>query len=159
MLNVSIEDNLFIIKSIKEEDLKHIEAWLIDQREVINTKELYERFLEYYLSEGEFFFKIQEQDNIIGIFRGRIEFYEYNKAWLSFFIFDKNSDKGYILDSIIDYFRKNYSVREIETGVISSNIKGIKFLKSHGFEVARISRGYFKDNGEENDMMIMRRIV
>ena len=89
MFNIDIKFENFSIMNVEEEDILKIENWMDNQQGFnidvglnYGTNELYERYLECYMSEGEYFLKVLCGSKLIGIIKGRIEFKNPNEVWI-----------------------------------------------------------------------------
>ena len=78
MLDVEINFKDMKISGVEEKDLIGIQKWMeankVFLKEESTLEELKNRFLESYISECEFFFKIEKSEKLSGILKGRIEF-------------------------------------------------------------------------------------
>ncbi|MCD3331341.1 GNAT family N-acetyltransferase, partial [Clostridium botulinum] len=81
MFDIKLEFDNIKILSIEKEDVSPIYKWIRcnnqflqnEGNENITYDKFYEHFLEYYFSECEFFLKINKENKLIGIFKGRTE--------------------------------------------------------------------------------------
>lgn len=167
MFDVHIQLEDINISSIEKQDVLDIQKWInyqncnsTDIDEPLPLKEFYERFLEYYISESEFFLKINQGDKLIGVLKGRIEFKNTNEVWLRYFLLDHNlRGRGIgskIINNIKDYFSNNLGIDSFYTGVCEKDTRILKFWKKNNFQLFRISKNYFDNDGQELDMIIMR---
>lgn len=167
-ININFED--ISISSIEREDIIEIQKW-INTQETCNGKalvkpldleEFVERFIEYYMSESEFFLKIKKSDELIGIFKGRIEFKNLNEIFIWCYIIDNSlRGQGYgtkILNSILNYFNNNLGIGSFSTGIVEGNIRAIRFWNKNKFSLLRISRNFFNIDDKEFDMLILKRL-
>ena len=100
MLDVKIEYKDIKISNVQEKDLVTIQK-LMNKKDFLegetNLEELRERFLESYISQCEFFLKIEKSSILIGILKGRIEFKNENELWIWYFYLSevyKNTNLG-----------------------------------------------------------------
>lgn len=167
MFDVHIQLEDINISSIEKQDVLDIQKWInyqtcnsTDRDKPLPLTEFYERFLEYYISESEFFLKINLGDKLIGVLKGRIEFKNPNEVWLSYFILDHNlRGRGIgskIIDNIKNYFLHNFGIDNFYTGVCEKDTRILKFWKKNNFQLFRVSKNYFNNDGQELDMIIMR---
>lgn len=169
MFEVKCNFEDYSISSLESEDIKYLQELLnsqptlyINSGKSIELNELQERFLEYYVSEGEFFVKIKFKNNIIGLIKGRLEFKNICEIWIWYFIIDNNyRGKGVgskILNSICNYFKLNYGAVYTYTGVIESDEGNLNFFKNNSFTLYRISEGFFNISNESKNMLILKRV-
>lgn len=164
-INVNVED--IRISSIERQDIVKIQKWINYQnhtyeheREPLGLKEFYERFLEYYVSENEFFLKITKEDNLIGILKGRIEFKNLNEVWIWYFIIDnKYRRAGYgsrIIKAVESYFWSSFGINNFYTGVCEKDSEALRFWNRNQFKLVRVSKEYFNINGRDLDMLVLK---
>lgn len=166
MFDINVEFNDICVRSIQEKDIYKLKRWFISQhmdlKYYIDFNDLYERFLEYYMSECEFFLKISKDGNLSGILKGRIEFKSKNMVWISCFCVDKSMiDEGkqkIILQNIIDYFCKSFGVSCFLTGVAQSEKSTIKILREINFKVVRINKEFYTNYKDKEDLFILQKI-
>ncbi|OPJ63746.1 GNAT family N-acetyltransferase [Clostridium oryzae] len=164
MFNVEISCEDIFISNIEKEDFDDIENWMKHQvgecYEImwINISELRDRLVEYYISGNEIFLKLIKDDCIIGVFKGRIE---EDKLLIWCYIIEndlrRNGVGSFILEIIIDYFKKNYGITNYITGVVGDNDGSIKFWNKNKFNEYRISKNFFSNGKEEKDMLLLKR--
>lgn len=169
MFDVNLNFDDVSISSIMKEDIKLIEHLLSSQKccidlstqLTIDRDELYQRFLEYYMNECEFFLKINKAGNLSGILKGRIEFKNPNEVWIWYFLLDddlKSKDlENRVIDNIMLYFNKVYGIRDFFTGVQNKSENIIRFWKDNGFKVIRVSQDFYDKNDGYADMLILKR--
>ncbi|KAJ53793.1 ribosomal protein S18 acetylase RimI-like enzyme [Clostridium tetanomorphum] len=170
MLDVSIDFEDINIMNVEKEDISFMQEWINYQssymeQNIVNPMkfdELYERFLEYYISESEFFLKIIKNNELIGVIKGRLEFKTVIEVWVGCFLIDKDMRyKGIgskILKEFIDYLIKEYNVKKFFATVMAKSHDTIKFWKKNNYEILRISKNYYNIDGEESDMIILKRV-
>ncbi|AGK97028.1 GNAT family N-acetyltransferase [Clostridium pasteurianum] len=170
MFDVNIKYGDFSISSVEREDVKHIQLWYNNQKsflynsnDYLGTNEFYERFLEYYMSECEIFLKIIKRNNIIGIFRGRIEFKNKNIVWASCFAMESasldNNEGNIILDKILKYFLHNFGIEDFLIGVSVKDKKILNVLKNSGFQMVRISNDFFMNESNNGNAVILKKKI
>lgn len=169
MFDVSINYDDVRISSIEKEDIKLLERWLNSQKCYmeqgeqfsIDYSELYQRFLEYYVSECEFFLKIIKADKLSGILKGRIEFKNPNEVWIGCFFIDNDMrNKGLgssILKSIMLYFNKVYGIKDFFTGTAQKSEGNLRFWKNNGYKVIRVARDFYSFKSSNEDMLILKK--
>lgn len=166
MLDVEIKFKDIRISNVKGKDLIEIQSWMETNNDFLkeesNFEDLRNRFLESYISQCEFFFKIEKDKKLLGILKGRIEFKIQNELWIWFFYVDNKYRyedlRSTIINSVINYFFKKYGVNIFFARVIRNEPDNINFWKNIGFNVTRIVRNFYNINGENIDMVLMKRI-
>lgn len=167
MFDIHIAENTIDISSVEREDIVVIQKWINnqnanyrDKEKELDLKEFYERFLEYYVSEGEFFLKINKDKKLIGVLKGRLEFKNPTEVWFWYFLLDNDlREKGIgskIINRVMNYFSDGFGITSFYTGVCEKDTRIIKFWKKNCFNTIRISKGFFDINGREMDMIVMR---
>lgn len=167
MFDISFGFDDINITSLESIDLSYAQKWLnqqsnfyINSGKPIDSKEFHERFLEYYVSEGEFFLKIKKSDELIGLLKGRIEFKNNNEVWIWYFIIDskyRGKEIGSkILNGLCSYFKKNYGVYDFYTGIVDDDKKALQFWNKNKFTLFRISEDYFSTEEKKKNMLILK---
>ncbi|WP_138204040.1 GNAT family N-acetyltransferase [Haloimpatiens lingqiaonensis] len=147
MFQVDLKFEDICIESINKDDLVGVYNWVKDNnvykdgRENLDFKDFCDRFLEYYLGEGEVFLKITRNNHIIGLFKGAIEFKDYNEFWIRYFGLKDNVNTEYIKNSLLKKIIKIF--REFNIGkfyvIISSDEKDeLNFWNKNGFLLVKI---------------------
>lgn len=166
-INIHFED--VNISSIVKEDVVSIQRWINSQQfyedealsKPMDLKELQERFIEYYMSENEFFLKIFKADELVGIFKGRVEFKNPNEVLIWCYILDKNfrgSGLGTrILNEVITYFKQNFGITNFSTTIVKGNSESTRFWAKNKFQLLRISKNFYNIEGKILDMIILKR--
>lgn len=166
MFDVSIQFEDISILNMEEKDMLLVQQWMNEEQsshinEPLKLNELYERFLEYYVSECEFFLKILKNNIFVGILKGRIEFKNPNEVWIwDFYIDNKIVEEnlaGKILNNIMKFFFESYGIMDFFTGIAEKDMKTIKFLKKNKFQLLRISKDFYNINEKYMDMLIFKR--
>lgn len=167
MFDINIYMDNVLISSIERQDIVKIQKWINyqnyiceDKAERLGLKEFYERFLEYYVSESEFFLKITKDDEMIGILKGRIEFKNPNEVWIWYFILD-NKYRGMgigsrIIKNIKSYFFNNFGINNFYVGVCERDVEALKFWNKSQFKLIRVSKEYFNINNKKIDMLVLK---
>jgi GNAT superfamily N-acetyltransferase len=165
MLDVEIEYKDIKISNVQEKDLVTIQK-LMNKKDFLegetNLEELRERFLESYISQCEFFLKIEKSSILIGILKGRIEFKNENELWIWYFYLSevyKNTNLGGILiKEIVEYFSREYDVTEFFARTIKNEIENMNIWKRAGYKAIRIVKNFYDIDGKHMDMIIMKKI-
>lgn len=160
MVKVDFTEENFSFKSIEEADLDTLEQWLKENNDEddtcysLDSQIFYRRFLEYYVTEDECFIKIMKNNNIIGIFKGRLELEDKKELFIWLYVIDKEIRlKGYgskIIESIIGYFKDKYSIETIKVGIVEENSVGLAFWQANGFSKIRSVKNFFQSENQEN---------
>jgi RimJ/RimL family protein N-acetyltransferase len=166
-MDISFDD--ITISSVLRGDILNIQKWMNSQQfyedealsKPMALRDLKERFLEYYMSENEFFLKIVKDDILIGIFKGRVEFKNPNEALVWCYILDE-SYRGLglgsqILNKILQYFKESFGIINFSTSIVDGNKAVIKFWEKNKFICSRVSKGFFNVDGKVLDMLIYKR--
>lgn len=164
-INIKIDD--ISISSIEKEDIIYIQKWINNQQALninienpLGLKELYQRFLEYYVSESEFFLKLNRGENLIGVLKGRLEFKNNNEVWFWYYLIDHEfRGKGIgsnIVKEVMNYFSNNFGIYNFYTGVPAKDDDIKRFWLNNNFNLIRVSKNFFNINGEEIDMLILK---
>lgn len=167
MLDLKISFNNINILNIEKEDLPQIQFWMEAEKQFIYSEncleELYERYLESYISECEFFLKITKADKIIGILKGRLELKNPNEVWIWFFYLNneyRNAGLGSeIMKQLTNYFLDEYGIDIFFTRIIKDDGESISFWKKIGFDTIRVVKDFYCDNGKCMDMLIMKKVI
>jgi len=166
MFDVHFDIENISVSSIEKEDVLSVQHWINNQyinseiEKPLMFKDFYERFLEYYVSENEFFLKFNMNDKLIGVIKGRIEFKNSNEVWLWYYLLDnEHRTQGLgskIIKSIIKYFNVELGIFDFFAGVCEKDIGIIRFWKKNNFKPIRISKDFFNISGEDMDMIILK---
>lgn len=168
MFNIDIVFDDVSISSVEKEDIFKIENWInsqqmfnIDAGQNYSIKEFYERYLEYYVSEGEYFLKVLCNSEIIGIIKGRIEFKNPNEVWIMCFLIEHNLYDEVISTTIINEFLKhlyiNYGIGNFYTFVSADNHEMLKLWNHNSFELCRVTSNFLEINSEDKDILILKK--
>ncbi|MGV8984191.1 GNAT family N-acetyltransferase [Clostridium sp.] len=168
MFNIDIVFNDVSILSVEKEDISQIESW-INNQQVFNEeagknyaiKDFYERYLEYYVSEGEYFLKILCGSELIGIIKGRIEFKNPNEVWIMCYLLEFRLYDDDISTEIINEFLKhlyeNYGICNFYTFVSAKNHDMLKLWKKNNFEISRVTSNFLEIDSEDTDILILKK--
>ena len=170
MFNIDINFDDIKIINVEKEDVINIEKWINSEQafnvEALNSfgiKEFYERYLEYYLSEGEYFLKILCGDKLIGIIKGRIEFKNPNEVWIMSYLLEFRLYSAGISNTIINEFLKylygNYGISNFYTFVSINNPVMLEFWKNNNFEVSRITSNFLELHSKDEDILILKKRI
>lgn len=171
MFDIEIHFECYDITSILSRDVMQIQQWINNQdfygeeaiTRPLNFDELNERFIEYYMSENEFFLKIESHNKIIGIFKGRVEFKNPHEVMIWCYILDSElRGKGIgtkILNQIILFFNEKLGITNFYSGIMEGSIRAIRFWNKNYFRILRISKGFFSNEPKSLDLLVLRRKV
>jgi RimJ/RimL family protein N-acetyltransferase len=169
MFDVNIHFDDINISSIVREDIVNVQRWINSQQlyegealsKSMDLKELKERFIEYYMSENEFFLKIKKCGELIGIFKGRVEFKTPNEVLVWCYMLDKDfrgSGLGTrILNEVIGFFKENFGIMNFSTTMVKGNSEATRFWTKNKFQLLRITKNFFNIEGKSLDMIILKR--
>ena len=145
MFHINLEFDDIKISSIEKEDLLGVYGWLQYEDNFIEYDDFYERFLEYYLNECEFFLKVYKDKDLIGIIKGNVEFKNPNEVWLVYFIIgSKERSKGLgsrILNYIINYFSKDCGIVRFYARIQETNFETLGFWMENQFNPIKLLQG------------------
>lgn len=170
MFNIDIVSDGISIMNVDKEDILEIQEWINNQR-VFNIdaiknygiKEFYERYLEYYVSEGEYFLKVLCGSELIGIIKGRIEFKNPNEVWIMCYLLEFKLYGTNIFNLIINEFLKhlyeNYGIRNFYTFASVNNHEMLELWKNNNFEVSRVTSNFLAIDGDDKDILILKKTI
>lgn len=150
MFDVKLNFEDVEISSLEKEDLDDVYNWLKNQylyleNERLQKRDFYERFLEYYINECEFFVKIKKRGQLIGILKGNIEFKNPNEVWLSYFLLDyrltQNGIGSSILNSVMKYFEKDCGISNFYINLKEESLFSVEFWRKNNFKIHTLFRG------------------
>jgi RimJ/RimL family protein N-acetyltransferase len=151
MFDIKLKINDIQVMSIEKDDISDTYSWFKEEYNYLDENnpyelsesQFYDRFIEYYLSECEFFTKVIMGDELIGIFKGRIEFRNPNKVWIGYLLIgERYRNKGIgtkVLNSMINYFNIEFGIFNFYTKLKENDIKSIDFWKKNSFIVSQLS--------------------
>ncbi|MFQ8921598.1 MAG: GNAT family N-acetyltransferase [Clostridium paraputrificum] len=168
MVDIDFEFKDYIVSSVEEDGLEELNNWIkINNSEdhtyySLDSQMFYRRFLEYYVTENEFFLEIYKNNELVGVFKGRLELENKKELFIWLFIIKKElRNEGYgseIVEGVIEYFMRLYTIDTIKVGVVQNNLEGISFWNSKGFKVERMTKDFFQDEEENGrNLVIMQR--
>ncbi|MDR5586137.1 MULTISPECIES: GNAT family N-acetyltransferase [Clostridium] len=169
MVDVEFYYEDFEITSVKKSDIDRLNKWIIlnDKFSVdlfsLDQQLFFRRFLEYYLTEEELFLKIEKDNEIYGVFKGRLELQEKSELFIWLYLIDSRfRNKGLgknMLIEILQYFKSKYCIECFKVGVNSKNKRAVKFWNNSGFNKLRIAKNFFEDSKyETSDLLILNKI-
>ncbi|WP_097026070.1 GNAT family N-acetyltransferase [Clostridium peptidivorans] len=169
MLDVNLIIDNMIISSIQKEDIPYVgnyfKSQCKSQNEELEISNIYEKFLEYYVSENEFFLKIndKETNDILGIIKGRVEFKNPHEAWIwSISLNQSIRSKGIgsiILKELSIYLKEEYGVRCFYTRIIKENSSKLNFWTKNGYEIIKVSKDIYKINDKKTNMFVLKKSI
>ena len=170
MFNIDIKFDDVRIMSVEKEDVFEIENWInnqqafnIDARKNYGIKEFYERYLECYMSEGEYFLKVLRGRELIGIIKGRIEFKNPNEVWIMCYLIEfklyDDDISSTIINEFLKHLYKNYGIRNFYTFVSANNHAMLRLWKNNDFEISRVTSNFLETDSEKKDILILKKII
>lgn len=170
MFNIDIKFDDVSIANVEKEDVFKIKNWInnqhvynIDDGLNYDTREFYERYLEYYVSEGEYFLKVLCGSELIGIIKGRIEFKNTNDVWIMCYLIESRMYGDDVSSRIINEFSKhlyeNYGICNFYTFVSANNNEMLKLWKNNNFEISRVTSNFIEIDSKDKDILILKKII
>jgi RimJ/RimL family protein N-acetyltransferase len=157
------KDELNSVLKLYNESFESMFATGIDRD--LSYKDIQEKYLEVLINSYEFFAGIylKNEANIIGVVKGRIDYEDSEKFWISsFLIGKKHRNEGVgrrCINALISYMSETYDVKTASIGVLSNNSYGINFWKSMGFYHDRTIKEFISFNNAFEDFIIMKRDI
>ena len=170
MFNIDIKFDDISIISVEKEDVATIESW-INKQQILNIdagknygiNEFYERYLEYYLSEGEYFLKVLCGSKLIGVIKGRIEFKNPNEVWIMCYLLEfklyAEDISTTIIKKFLEHLYENYGIRNFYTFVSTNNHDMLRLWKNNSFEISRVTSNFLKIDSEDSDILILKKTI
>lgn len=170
MFNIDIVSHDISIMNVEKEDMLKIQKWINNQR-VLNVyakknygiKDFYERYLEYYVSEGEYFVKVLSESELIGIIKGRIEFKNPNEVWIMCYLIEiklYSTDLAtLIINKFLTHLYENYGMRNFYTFVSVNNLEMLELWKNNDFKISRVTNNFLEVDGKDKDILILRKMI
>ncbi|HEY5501100.1 MAG TPA: GNAT family N-acetyltransferase [Candidatus Humimicrobiaceae bacterium] len=170
MFNIAIKfDNISIV-NVEKEDVFKIKNWInnqhvynIDDGLNYDTREFYERYLEYYVSEGEYFLKVLCGSELIGIIKGRIEFKNPNEVWIMCYLIEDKMHAADVSSTIINQFSRHlyesYGICNFYTFAKVNNNEMLKLWKNNNFEISRVTSNFIEIDSKDKDILILKKII
>lgn len=173
MLALDFNQGDFSFKSIKKEELKSVLNLYNESYESmfatgidrdLSFDDILEKYLEVLINNYEFFAGIYLDDDVMaGVVKGRIDYDDNEKFWISSFLIGKNHrNEGMgkmCVDALISYMREIFEVKAVYTGVLSNNSFGIAFWKRAGFRHHRTIKKFISFNSAYEDFLIMKKNI
>ncbi|MFZ5352973.1 MAG: GNAT family N-acetyltransferase [Bacillota bacterium] len=174
MLTISLQSDNLLFRDISKENLERV-LELYNQNEqnmyatgidhIMSLEEIHEKYLEVLVNSHEFFtglfIKTADQEELIGVIKGRIDYENCEEAWISSILIDsKHQYKGIgkkTINTVIELLNKTYDVRRIYVGLIEGNKIGKSFWQRLGFNYHRTIDQYMKLNNNVEDFIIMKK--
>jgi len=166
MFDIDMQFNDVNICSIENEDVVFIQDWFnskhgVCDKNAIDLQEFHKRFLEYYVSECEFFLKINKNNKFIGVIKGRIEFKNPNEVWFSCYLLDSGErGKGLgtdIINYVVKCFNESYGINSFYVAVELENPTMLRFWKNNRFELQRVCKNLYGLQFQAKDMLLLKR--
>lgn len=157
MFDLNIENDSFILSNVEKDDMEDILkllnkikvhnyinklAFEYPVKEVLIKEEYFkERFIEYYMSECEYFSKIYYNKILVGIIKGRIEFKNENEDWIGELLIEE-SFRGLgigksVMKLVTGYLNEEFEIKRYYTKVNIKNKELMSFWKSIGFKTVK----------------------
>ena len=169
MLDLALMKDGIAISSINKEDAFSISQWIereknyLKESSSINSIEFDEfmkRFIEYYITDNEIFLKLQKEDEIIGVLKGRVE----GKELIFWFFMLGYEYRGRglgkeIINIIIEHFCNDKGIKSFSAAVSSGNEQALRFWKNNDFEAVRITKNFFEDVKDDKDLIIFKKML
>ncbi|MCR1935295.1 GNAT family N-acetyltransferase [Clostridium tepidum] len=166
MLDINLKYNDIEIVNVEKENIEDIFHMMKSNKNEVNLafhplsneKELEDTFIEYYLSECEFFIKITYKSRLIGLIKGRAEFKNPNEIWILYFLKDKysleNKEWYNIIHNLEIYFFKQYSIDNFYVVIDNNNLNFINIFKGNGFSISRMYEKNGYNHIESNEVVL-----
>lgn len=170
MFSIDVKYKDITISSIKTGDMNKVKVWLTEEQsknsneiDNLNIEEFNNRYIEYVVSENEIFTKINKNNILIGILKGRLEFKEKNELWISFFQIDSRfrglGIGSEILANLNKYFDSKFGINTFYSLISSGNELVEKFWNNCGYFIVRTAKDFYNINGKPYDMLILKRTI
>ncbi|WP_051931377.1 GNAT family N-acetyltransferase [Clostridium sp. KNHs214] len=165
MFQVDLNFKDIYVDSIDKKDLVEVYNWIKrnnvynDRKKNLSFKEFCDRFLEYYLGEGEVFLKITKDSEVIGILKGRIEFKNPNEFWIRYFGMNANFMDAHIqkmiLRKIIKVFN-SYGIEKFYVIISSEEKEDLNFWNKNGFLLVRVCSDIVNIKGKDKTFILLK---
>lgn len=174
MLTLDIYDDILKFCNVNKDNFKQILKWYnniscykfatgIDKP--ISLQELYQKYIEVFVSKSEFFSGIylKPNDELIGIIKGGVNSRFHNSLWInSIIICEHFQNKGYgtrTINLVSEYFMKYYNVNNVYVSVLDKNIKARNFWSKLGFtELRKMNNHLIMDNQKQNVIIMGKKL-
>ena len=169
MLDLALIKDGIAISSINKEDAFSVSQWIESEKNSlgepsyinsIKFDEFMKRFIEYYITDNEIFLKLQREEEILGVLKGRIEDDELI-IWF-FMLGYKYRGKGLgkeIINMLIEHFYITEGIKSFSAAVSSGNKVGARFWENNDFEAVRITKNFFEDIDKDKDLIIFKKVI
>lgn len=149
MFDIKLKINNIEVINIEKDDICEIYNWYKKEsislyesnKDEVNENEFHDRFIEYYLSECEFFAKITLCGELIGMLKGSIEFKNPNNVWFRYLLISskyRNKEIGSsVIKSAIKYFNSNYGIYNFYIKLREDEKRSLSFWRKNGFEISK----------------------
>lgn len=164
MFDIKLKVNDIELMSIEKDDISETYNWFNaesnyldrDNFDKVSESQFYDRFIEYYLSECEFFTRLMMNNELIGILKGRIEFKNPNEVWIGYLLISeryRNKKVGTtVLNSVINYFNTDLGIFNFYIKLKKNDMDSLNFWKKNGFIVSQLSN----ENNLVKDIILKR---
>lgn len=164
MLNLSFNYYPIYVKSVEASDIESISDMLnkdssissMVERKSISVQKLRLRFIEYFISDDDFFLKIQYGTQIIGIIKGRIN-YEDLSAWISLFYVESGYRRRgigkYVYREIEAILFNKFRINSVTVSIMHSAYDELMFWENLGFSINRIVNNFYDYYNEKIPMV------
>lgn len=165
MVNINFNYENYTFESVKESDFKELIEWMRKNNETyditysLDSQVFYQRFIEYYVTDNECFIIIKKENNIVGVFKGRLDLEDKEELFIWYFTIDRKfRGKGLgseIIERIIEYFESRYSISVTKVGIVEDNRGALNFWKSIRFTFLRSAKNFFRYEAEQNKGLVI----
>lgn len=170
MFNIDIKFDDISIVNVEKEDVVKIKncinnqyVYNIDDGLKYDIHEFYERYLEYYVSEGEFFLKVLFTGELVGIIKGRIEFKNPNEVWIMCYLIEPRMHEADVSSRIINEFSRhlydNYGMCNFYAFEKANNNEMLKLWKNNNFKISRVTSNFLEIDSKKKDLLILKKII
>lgn len=165
MVNINFNYENYTFESVKESDFKELIEWMRKNNETdditycLDSQVFYQRFIEYYVTDNECFIIIKKENNIVGVFKGRLDLEDKEELFIWYFTIDRKfRGKGVgseIIERIIEYFESRYSISVTKVGIVEDNRGALNFWASIRFTFLRSAKNFFRYEAEQNKGLVI----
>jgi len=164
MLNLSFIYYPIYVKNVDVSDIEAIFDMLnkddsvsnMLEKKSISIQKLRLRFLEYFISDDEFFLKIQYVSKIIGIVKGRINF-EDSSAWISLFYVENDHRKRgigkFVYSEIESILFNKFRIKSVSISIMHNAYEELIFWEKLGFCINRIVNNFYEYHNQKIPMI------
>ncbi len=170
MLNLSFNYYPIYVKNILASDIEKISMMLnsddsiacIIESDSISTDKLRLRFLEYYISDDDFFLKVLYRSEIIGLIKGRV-CTENSTAWISsFYIKNNHRRRGiakFIYHEIESIVFNKYGISNMYVSTTPYNHNELLFWNNLGYRVNRVVNDFYEYYDRKLPMVMLNKKI